>query len=57
LTIGFGGGMENKAQTKSLTAEFIEAFESRQGSSSCRDLLGMSLDDAREQFLFALVCA
>jgi C_GCAxxG_C_C family probable redox protein len=48
--------VENKAQTKSLTAKFIEAFESRQGSSSCRDLLGMSLDDAREQDLFSSVC-
>ncbi len=31
--------VENKAQSISLTAEFLEAFESRQGSSSCRDLL------------------
>ena len=47
--------VENKAKTKSLTADFIEAFKNRQGSSGCRDLLDMSLDDAREQDLFASV--
>ena len=47
---------ENKAETKRLTAKFIDAVEKRLGSSSCREILGMSLDEARERDLFASVC-
>lgn len=48
---------EKKAETKRITDEFINAFEKRKGSSSCRELLGVSLGEAREQNLFSTICA
>lgn len=47
---------DRKAETRDMTAEFITAFENRMGSSSCRELLGVSLDEARNQNLFSTVC-
>lgn len=48
---------DKKAETKRKTEEFINAFEKRKGSSSCRDLLGMSLEEAGEQNLYSSICA
>jgi C_GCAxxG_C_C family probable redox protein len=60
LSAGFGSAspdeLEKKALTKELTARFIKAFETRLGSSSCRNILGMTLDEAREKNLFSTVC-
>jgi C_GCAxxG_C_C family probable redox protein len=48
---------DRKADTKRRAADFIKAFEKRKGSSSCRELLGVSMDEAREQNLFSTVCS
>jgi C_GCAxxG_C_C family probable redox protein len=60
LSAGFGSGnpdeAEKKALTKELTARFIKAVETRLGSSSCRNILEMTLDEAREKNLFSTVC-